>query len=143
MSTITVSKSFPVGTDVVWEELRHIDRHVQWMHDAVRIEFTTAQESGVGTSFICDTKIGPLTTRDRMTITEWVDGSVMGVRHEGLVTGVGRFTITGDRRSSTLNWEERLTFPWWFAGPIGAALAVPILRFVWRRNLTLLAQRVA
>ena len=86
----------PVNATVLWEELRHIDRHVQWMADAESIEFEGDQREGVGTSFRCRTKIGPFVTVDRMTITSWVERREMGVTHRGLVTGVGIFT---DRKS--------------------------------------------
>jgi hypothetical protein len=61
----------------------------------------------------------------------------MGVRHEGLVTGEGRFTLSavdGDR--TAFAWAESLRFPWWMGGPVGGAAGAPVLRAVWRRNLT-------
>ena len=42
----------------------------------------------------CDTVVGPVRLTDHMAITEWVPGEAMGVRHTGLVTGEGRFTLT-------------------------------------------------
>ena len=33
-------------------------------------------------------------------------------------------------------WTERLKFPWWMGGPLGALAAKPILQRVWLRNLT-------
>ncbi len=76
-----------------------VERHVDWMADAVSIRFETDQTRGVGTSFLCDTKVGPIRLTDRMEITEWVPaddaGAIgrMGVRHTGIVTGTGVFTI--------------------------------------------------
>ncbi len=60
----------------------------------------------------------------------------MGIEHRGLVTGRGRFTLRrrrGDRTQFT--WTERLTFPWWMGGAVGAFAAKPVLRAIWRRNL--------
>jgi len=41
MATLTLSTELPAPVAVVWEELRHIDRHVHWMADAESITFTT------------------------------------------------------------------------------------------------------
>ena len=111
--------------------------------DAESITFVTDQRRGVGTAFDCLTRVGPLRLNDRMTVTEWEPGAVMGIEHKGFVTGRGRFTIeaTADG-GSTFTWSERLVFPWWMGGPIGAAVASPILRAIWRRNLTRLRDLV-
>lgn len=112
----------------VWASLRDISSHVDWMEDAVAIRFTSRQREGVGTSFVCDTKVGPIRLADRMTITEWEPGKTMGVHHTGLVTGTGRFLLKRRGRGRTrFVWEEQLSFPVW--------LASPVLRWIWRRNL--------
>ena len=106
------------------------------MADAEAIRFTSASRQGPGTTFECDTKVGPLRLTDEMAITDWVPGEVMGVRHEGVVTGVGRFTlepVSGDR--TRFSWREELTFPWWMAGRVGAAVGAPVLERIWRANL--------
>ena len=41
------------------------------MADAVAIRFETEQTRGVGTKFLCDTKVGPIRLTDQMEITEW------------------------------------------------------------------------
>jgi carbon monoxide dehydrogenase subunit G len=142
MSSISVDVTIPAAPDVVWKDLSDIPSHVEWMHDAVAIRFTSASRSGVGTTFDCDTKVGPIKLTDRMEITEWEDGRTMGVRHVGAVTGTGRFELTPDGADRTrFSWTERLEFPWWLAGPVGAWLAKPVLGFIWRRNLRALAAR--
>ena len=95
------------------------------MADAEIIRFMTDQTRGVGTRFECVTAVGPIRLTDRMEITEWEPERSMGVRHDGLVTGTGTFTIApldGGRRSR-LAWDEELTFPWWLGGRIGARSA--------------------
>jgi len=143
VTSITVEATYPVTPEVVWEELRHLERHVDWMHDAVRIDFLTDQHHGVGTEFHCDTRIGPFRTRDLMTITEWVDGATMGVRHEGLITGEGHFVLSGDGESTRVQWREALHFPWWLGGRFGSTVGKPVLNFVWRRNLETLGRRLS
>jgi hypothetical protein len=73
-----------------------------------------------------------------MEITEWQPGRSMGVRHTGLVTGVGTFTLTPidlDRRTR-FTWAEELRFPWWLGGTLGARVGgALVMRPIWRRNL--------
>jgi hypothetical protein len=107
------------------------------MADAVAIRFTTASTTGVGTTFDCDTRVGPIRLTDAMEITQWEPGRVMGVRHVGLVTGTGRFTLTPlDDGRTEFAWDETLEFPWFLGGRVGAAVAArAVLTPLWRRNL--------
>ena len=117
---------------MVWDALADVGSHVEWMADARAIRFTSAQEEGVGTTFDCDTKVGPIRLRDRMEITEWVPEQAMAVRHVGLVTGEGRFTLTPARGDRTqLEWDETLDFPWFLPGRPAAF----VLKQIWRWNL--------
>lgn len=136
MAKIRVSTVIEAEPAVVWEVVEPIERHVDWMQDAEAIRFVDDQRRGVGTSFECDTKIGPARLTDHMEITEWVDGEVMGVRHTGLVTGSGRFTLhpAGPGRTE-FRWEEELIFPVWMGGPLRDPVGGRILEWVWRRNL--------
>ena len=131
------------GVDEVWDELRRLDRHVEWMHDAVEIRFLTDRHDGVGTRFECDTKVGPFSTTDVMEITAWEPEDSMGVRHVGLVEGTGAFELRpiADGRTE-VRWHEQLRFPWRLGGPIGEVVAGPILRRIWSRNLEGLRDRV-
>lgn len=135
---IVVSIDIDVTPDRLWEVVEPLERHVDWMHDAVAIRFTGDQTRGTGTEFLCDTKVGPFRLVDRMEITEWVPGEVMGVRHTGLVTGTGRFTLTPIDlgRRTRFTWAEQLRFPWWMGGPLGAWVGGKVvLRLIWKRNL--------
>lgn len=169
---IRVSTVIDARADRVWDDVRHIARHVEWMKDAVSIEFdddghndpaggpSSASSSdgpddngpddnsndprreGVGVRFSCRTKVGPIVLNDRMEVTEWTDGRLIGIRHQGLVTGEGRLQINpvDDNRTEVV-WEEQLVFPARMGGPIGARLARPVLRRIWTSNLTRLAAR--
>ena len=111
-----------------------------WMADAERIVFTTARTRGVGTTFECVTRLGPFRVTDLMRIREWVPRRSMGIEHVGAISGTGRFTLRRTRDGHTrFVWKERLRFPWWLAGPLGAQLARPWLRRIWRANLRRLA----
>jgi hypothetical protein len=129
--------------DAVWAELEAIERHVTWMADAESIELTAGRHAGVGTTFTCRTRVGPFRLTDRMEVTEWEPGRAMGVRHVGLVSGSGRFTLARRRRGRTrLTWEEELRFPLWMGGAPGAFAARPVLAMIWRGNLRRLARIV-
>ena len=142
MSRIRVETELAAPPHLVWADVRHIASHVEWMHDAVEITFTGDRTEGTGTTFECLTKVGPLKLIDRMEITSWVESAEMGVRHDGLVTGEGAFTLTasGSERT-TFVWDETLRFPWWMGGPVGGFVGAIVLKQIWKRNLELLRRR--
>ncbi len=131
-----VTTTIDAAPQAVWPHLAALDTHIDWMADADAIRFTSAQRRGVGTSFECDTRVGPFRLTDRIEVTEWEEGRLIGVRHRGVVTGTGRFTLERlDRGERTrFIWEEQLAFPW--------RLATPILGAIWRRNLVRLKAQV-
>jgi hypothetical protein len=121
----------------VWDEVEDIGRHVEWMADAAAIRFTSRSRRGIGTTFDCETRVGPVRLTDRMEVTAWRAGHLMGVRHVGVVTGTGRFTLESPRRGQTrFTWEERLRYPWWLGGPLGGVIGDRVMARIWRRNLT-------
>ena len=68
---IDVSITIGCPPSEVWDYVRNIESHVDWMHDANAIRITSLRSSGVGTVFECDTKIGPFRLVDKMEITTW------------------------------------------------------------------------
>jgi hypothetical protein len=122
----------------VWSVVEPIERHVDWMADAEAIRFTGDRTRGLGTTFECDTKVGPITLTDEMSITAWEPGRRMGVQHTGIVTGSGVFELEPidlDRRTRFV-WTEQLTFPWYLGGRLGEAIGGPlVMKPIWRRNL--------
>lgn len=123
----------------MWAEVRQIDRHVRWMSDARRIDFHSPQREGVGTTFDCRTRVGPFTTTDVMRVTRWEDDSLIGVTHQGIFTGHGELRLSDEGDATRVTWREHLVFPWWAGGAVGAILARPVLRALWRKNLATLA----
>ncbi len=145
MAGITVSVEIDAPTDRVWEIVEPVERHVDWMADAVAIRFTGEQTRGIGTTFECDTKVGPITLADKMEITDWEPGERMGVRHSGVVTGSGHFTLEPIDlgRRTRFTWTEELVFPWWLGGSLGALVGGRVVMgAIWRRNLRALARIV-
>ncbi|MGH9139241.1 MAG: SRPBCC family protein [Acidimicrobiales bacterium] len=142
MARIRVSRVIEAPVDAVWEEFANVSGHVEWMDDALSIDFTSPQRSGVGTTYACATRIGLFRTTDHMEIVEWEPGRSIGVRHVGVVTGVGQLSMRRAGRArpprphqTKVTWDERLRFPWWLGGPVTAQAAKPVLRRVWKRNL--------
>ncbi|HWW54699.1 MAG TPA: SRPBCC family protein [Acidimicrobiales bacterium] len=142
MPHIRVRARVPAERQRVWAALRDIASHVEWMDDALAIEFLTPKTEGVGTEFTCLTKVGPIQLNDHMTVTEWVEGTSVGISHRGVVSGTGRLSVKRrGRAGSTVTWDERLSFPWWLGGPLGGLVGRPVLTRVWKRNLANLAGR--
>ncbi len=142
MTRIRVSVDLAAPVSEVWNELADLESHTRWMADAEEIEFLTEQRRGKGTRMKVLTVVGPFRTRDLMTVTDWVEEAAIGVKHEGLVTGTGRFLLSAIPGGTRITWEELLVFPLWLGGPVAAALAKPILARIWRRNLGTLRQVV-
>ncbi|MGI8686182.1 MAG: SRPBCC family protein [Acidimicrobiales bacterium] len=143
MSRIRVSTVIDAPPRRVWAAVRDIASHVTWMEDAVAIRYTSPKREGVGTTFDCDTRVGPFRLTDRMEVTEWCEGRAMGIRHVGLVQGTGRFTVRRSPLGRTrFTWDERLRFPWWMGGAPGSVVAAPVLRHIWRRNLVNLKREI-
>ncbi len=138
MSHISVSIAIDATPAEVWRIVEPIENHVKWMRDAVAIRFVDEQIRGVGTKFICQTKVGPIKLTDKMEVTQWLPASAMGVKHVGIVTGSGRFTLTPTTNGTATNftWDEDLHFRWWMGGELGGLVGGKlIMRTIWRRNL--------
>jgi hypothetical protein len=144
VARIVVAVDIAAPPSAVWQVVEPIERHVEWMADAVAIRFETEQTRGVGTTFSCVTKVGPLRLTDHMTITEWAPAHALGVAHTGVVSGAGRFTLSALPGGRTrFSWQEHLRFPWWLGGRLGALVGGQVvLRPLWRRNLRRLATLV-
>jgi hypothetical protein len=106
MRDVTVSIDLAATPAEVWAIVEPVENHVDWMADAVAIRFETEQTRGIGTKFLCDTKIGPIKLVDQMEITVWTPASNGG------------------------------DFPWYFGGRLGEIIGGKlVLSFIWKRNL--------
>lgn len=134
--TITVCVTIDAPPETVWASVEHIESHVDWMKDAVRITFKSAQHRGVGAEFECLTRVGPLFTIDRFVVTRWEPGALIGIEHRGAVTGDAEFRLDriGDQ-CTCFCWQERLQFPWWLGGVVGEHVGGPVLRRLWEGNV--------
>ena len=138
MGRIQVSIEIDAPPAHVWRVVEPIEDHVDWMADAVAIRFTGDTTRGAGTEFECDTKVGPITLTDEMTVTEWVPEQRMGVRHTGVVTGSGVFELQPIDlgRRTRFTWTEDLTFPWFLGSRLGEIVGGrAVMKRIWVRNL--------
>ena len=46
--------------DAVWEEVKVMENHVNWMEDAVKIDILSENNSGIDTKMNVLTKVGPI-----------------------------------------------------------------------------------
>jgi len=141
-SSVAVEVVINAPVDFVWADVEDISTHVSWMLDAAEIRFLSEQQQGLGTRFECDTVVGPFKLTDVMEITEWAPTRSMGVHHQGLVGGSGVFTMRPSGSTTVFSWVEELIFPWYFAGPVGAWFARPVLKTIWKGNLRRLKSRI-
>ena len=143
MITVRVCTTISAPLEAVWRAVERIERHTEWMQDAESIEFESEQRSGVGTAFACVTRVGPLKTTDHFVVTRWEPPTLMAIEHRGAVTGDADFLLRSLGPGSTeFCWEERLRFPWWFAGPVGEQVGKPVLRHVWAGNVERLRRSI-
>ena len=112
------------------------------MADAESITFLGDRQAGAGTRMVVATRVGPFRLNDIMEFTTWEPPTRMAIRHEGLVTGEGVFTLDeAGPNTTTFTWQEELSFPLWLGGPVAEFFAAPVLTAIWRRNLKRLAAR--
>jgi len=143
VARIRVSTVIDASRPQVWDAIEDVSTHIRWMHDAEVIRITSKKTRGVGTTFECDTRVGPFRLTDRMAITGWERNRCMAVDHEGLVKGRGRFILKRARGGrTTFIWKETLRFPFWMGGPVGGFFGAFVLRRIWRANLRGLRQVV-
>lgn len=139
---IAVEVVIAAPVSFVWDDVQDISTHVDWMQDAEEIRFLTDRRQGVGTRFECETVVGPFKMTDIMEITNWQHAQAMGVHHQGIVSGSGEFRLRTSGSNTIFSWVEQLSFPWYFAGPLGAMVARPILKSLWKGNLRRLKARI-
>jgi hypothetical protein len=137
-----MSKRIQVSTVInkpltaVWDEVKIMENHVNWMEDAAKIDFLSENTAGIDTKMKVLTKVGPISLNDIITVTEWVEKKSIGVIHQGIVTGKGVFYLSEINENSTkFTWDEELKFPIYLGGPIGEFFGGMILKLIWKKNL--------
>ena len=105
------------------------------MADARSIEFETEQRRGVGTRFVCDTRVGPLRIDDTLTVTEW-DPPHDGDPSRRRRSGTGVFTSTADRPGAhRADLDRGAALPVVVGGRRRRVRRAAVLRRIWAGNL--------
>jgi carbon monoxide dehydrogenase subunit G len=141
MARVTVATTIPADVEAVWADVERLETHSEWMADAESIEFVGSPHRGVGATMRVSTRVGPLHTTDMIRIITWEPQRSIGVVHEGLISGRGEFRLERVERGTRFTWDEDLVFPRRLGGELGAFVARPILRWIWKRNLARLSDR--
>ena len=63
--------------DAVWQEVKVMENHVNWMEDAVKIDILSENNSGIDTKMNVLTKVGPIKLTDIITVTEWKENCLL------------------------------------------------------------------
>ena len=133
---IKISTIINKPIEVVWNEVKIMKNHVNWMQDAAKIDFPSENESGIDTKMKVLTKVGPFSLNDIITVTKWEEMNSIGVVHEGIVTGEGTFYLSeNDENSTKFEWIEELKAPYYLGGPIAEFFGGFVLKFIWKKNL--------
>ena len=133
---IKVSTIINKPLQIVWDEVKIMENHVNWMQDAANIDFLSENNSGINTKMKVLTKVGPIKLNDVITVTRWDEMKSIGVIHEGIVTGEGVFFLSSvDEDSTKFEWVEELKFPIYLGGPIGEFFGGLLLKQIWKKNL--------
>ena len=137
-----MSKRIKVSTIIdrplneVWDEVKVMENHVNWMQDAAKIDFISENKFGMDTKMKVLTKVGPLSLNDIITVTSWDEMKSIGVVHEGIVTGEGAFYLSKNAENSTrFDWIETLKAPLYLGGPIAELFGGIVLKAIWKKNL--------
>ena len=124
--------------DRVWEELRHIERHVDWMANAETDPVHSKHREGAGHDLRLRDPDRPVPPRGPHGGHRVEDRAVDGGALLGLVTPATPVHAPPGRQhvpATRLTWSERLRFPWWLGGPVGGVVGGRVMKVVWRRNL--------
>jgi hypothetical protein len=127
---------------VVWDVLTRWELQPDWMLDAKAVHVLTPRREGVGVTLRCPTNLLGVTVQDVMRVTGWREPAYLEVTHLGsVITGYGAFELESDGDDAThLRWWEEVDPPLGRLGEWGAStLALPVLRRVFSRSLTRLA----
>jgi uncharacterized protein YndB with AHSA1/START domain len=135
MPLVSVSVDIRAPLEAVWRAAADLASHSQWMADVESIDFDSDTRQGPGTVMRVETKVGPFRTTDVMKVTAWETERRISVEHRGRFAGRGEFELSPVGGATRFTWTEEIKFPWRFGGPLGAAIARPILTLIWRGNL--------
>ena len=130
--------SITINKDIqsVWDSVKDINSHIDWMQDADTIELISGSQNEIGSKYLCKTKVGFLKTNDIFEIIKYSEPNLIKIYHTGNVSGLGYFKLNElDEDQTEFILEEDLVFPLYMGSIIGKKIAMLILHRIWNKNL--------
>ena len=139
-----VEESIHIEADpkTVWSVLVDWESQPRWMVDAKSVVPLSPQREGAGVVLRCVTNIAlGVSVRDDLTVTEYREPEVLGVRHLGpWYQGIGAFELSETVDGTLLQWWEEVEAPLGRLGEAAATGLMPYVSRVFRRSLSRLKQ---
>ena len=129
----------PGPPEVVWELITDWEHQDDWMLEASDFAVVSSHREGVGVEAEATISIGGIKTRDRVRITQWEPGRLLGIAHLGWVSGHADMKLLPSNGSTRLVWREHFTPPLGVVGALGMTLFKPIMCRIFMRDVRVLA----
>ncbi|MGH9268735.1 MAG: SRPBCC family protein [Acidimicrobiales bacterium] len=139
---VEISVDIDAPPEAVWPYLVDWERLGRWMKEASHLRVTSAQRERVGTEVEARICIGGIGTVDPIRVIRWEPPEVLEIEHLGWVKGTGIMRCTRRGEGTRLTWKETLVPPWGPIGALGMRLWQPMMRWTFRRDLSLLKSLV-
>jgi hypothetical protein len=144
MRAIEIQNSIDIAAppEAVWPHLVDWESLGLWMAEASDFRVTSEHREGLGVEAEATIRIGGIKTRDTIRVTRWEPPEVLVIEHLGWVKGEGVLWCLRSPAGTHLWWLERLRPPLGPLGVTGIRLFKPLMRRIFRRDLSLLKQLV-
>lgn len=128
----------PGPPEIVWELITDWEHQDDWMLEASDFAVVSSHREGVGVEAEATISIGGIKTRDRVRITQWEPGRLLGIAHLGWVSGHADMKLLPSNGSTRLVWREHFTPPLGVVGALGMTLFKPIMCRIFMRDVRVL-----
>lgn len=133
---VTARSILPIPPEDAWRILTAWEDQARWMRDVDAVRVLTRHRVGVGVCLAARTRVFgvPLFT-DRLEVTLWEPPRRLVVAHQGVVRGVGRWTLDPDPSGTRFTWLEDVSLPVPFLGELALLVYRPFMGRLMRGTL--------
>lgn len=133
---VTARSILPIPPEDAWRILTAWEDQARWMRDVDAVRVLTRHRVGVGVCLAARTRVFgvPLFT-DRLEVTLWEPPRRLVVAHQGLVWGVGRWTLDPDPSGTRFTWLEDVSLPVPILGELALLVYRPFMGRLMRGTL--------